>query len=90
MEGVKKKRGLYANFCSYQFVRGASLVAQTKESACKAGDLGLIPGGGRSPGEGDLLQYFGAPTPVFLPGTSYEQRSLVGYSPRDHKQLDTT
>ena len=30
----------------------ASLVAQTvKESACNAGDLGSIPGSGRSPGE---------------------------------------
>ena len=30
-----------------------------KESACSAGDLGLIPGSGRSPGEGNgnLLQY---------------------------------
>ena len=25
----------------------------SKESACNAGDLGLIPGLGRSPGEGD-------------------------------------
>ena len=32
-----------------------------KESACNAGDLGLIPGLGRSPGEGKgcLLQYSG-------------------------------
>ena len=32
-----------------------------KESACKAGDLGSIPGLGRSPGEGKgfLLQYSG-------------------------------
>ena len=32
-----------------------------KESACNAGDLGLIPGLGRSPGEGkgDPLQYSG-------------------------------
>ena len=32
-----------------------------KESACRAGDLGLIPGLGRSPGEGKgyPLQYFG-------------------------------
>ena len=31
-----------------------------KESACNAGDLGLIPGLGRSPGEGngDPFQYF--------------------------------
>ena len=32
-----------------------------KESACSAGDPGLIPGSGRSPGEGTdyPLQYFG-------------------------------
>ena len=30
------------------------------------------------------------PTPVFLPGGSQGQRSLVGYSPWDHKELDTT
>ena len=30
------------------------------------------------------------PTPVFLPGKSYWQRSLVGYSPRGCKELDTT
>ena len=29
-------------------------------------------------------------TPVFLPGESHGQRSLVGYSPRDHKELATT
>ena len=29
------------------------------------------------------------PTPVFLPGESPGQRSLVGYSPWDHKKLDT-
>ena len=31
-----------------------------------------------------------ATTPVFLPEESHGQRSLVGYSPRGHKQLDTT
>ena len=30
------------------------------------------------------------PTPVFLPGKSHGQRSLVGYSPRGHKESDTT
>ena len=30
------------------------------------------------------------PTPVFLPGKSHGQRSLVDYSPWDHKELDTT
>ena len=42
-------------------------------------DMGSIPGSGRSPGggHGNLL-------PVFLPGESHGQRSLVGYSPLDH------
>ena len=38
----------------------ASLVApEVKVTACNAGDLGLIPGSGRSPGEanGNPLQY---------------------------------
>ena len=30
------------------------------------------------------------PTPVFLRGKSHGQRSLVGYSPWDHKESDTT
>ena len=41
-------------------MNGASLVAQmVKESACNAGDLGLIPGSRRSPGKGNgyPLQY---------------------------------
>ena len=29
-------------------------------------------------------------TPGFLPGESHGQRSLVGYSPQDHKESDTT
>ena len=29
------------------------------------------------------------PTPVLLPGESHGQRSLAGYSPRGHKELDT-
>ena len=30
------------------------------------------------------------PTPVFLPGESHRQRSLTGYSPQGHKELDMT
>ena len=67
------------------------MVAQkVKESACNAGDSGLIPGLGRSlgGGHGSLLQYFFFFlslslfffTPVFLPGELHGQRSLVGYS----------
>ena len=29
------------------------------------------------------------PTPVFLPGESHEQRSLEGYGPYGHKELNT-
>ena len=36
-------------------------------------DLGLIPGLGRSSGEGN-----GNPTPVFLPGKFHGQRNLAG------------
>ena len=52
-----------------------------KDSACNAGDLGSIPGLGRSPGKGN-----GNPTPVFLPGEPHGQRSLVGYGPQDRSQ----
>ena len=30
------------------------------------------------------------PTPEFLLGESHEQRSLVGYSPWGHRELDST
>ena len=52
-----------------------------KESACNAGDLGSIPGLGRSPGEGKGW----LPTPIFWPG---ELHGL--YSPWGRKELDTT
>ena len=51
-----------------------------KESSCNVGDLGLIPGLGRFPGEGK-----GLPIPVFWPG---EFHGL--YIPRGRKELDTT
>ena len=40
--------------------------SDNKESACKAGDLGLIPGLGRSPGEGNgyPLQYSDVENPM--------------------------
>ena len=46
--------------------------SETKGSASNAGDLGSIPGSGRSPGEGDRL-----PTRVFLgfPGGSADKES---------------
>ena len=58
-----------------------------KESACNAGDagnIGSIPGLGRSP------EIKWQPIPVFLPGKSHEQRSLVCYSSRSHKDSHMT
>ena len=48
-------------------------------------DAGSILESGRSPGGGP-----GNPNPVSLPGESYGQRSLVGYSPQGRKEMDTT
>ena len=44
--------------CYFNFQLGFPHSSVSKESACNAGNLGLIPGSGRSPGErnGNLLQ----------------------------------
>ena len=54
-----------------------------KESAYNAGDMGLIPGSGRSPGGGHgyPLQYSCLENP-------HGQRSLMGYRPWGPKKLD--
>jgi len=59
--------------------------SDSKESACSEGDLGLIPGLGRSPerGHGNPLQYSGLENP-------HVYRSLAGYSPWGCKELDVT
>ena len=56
-----------------------------KESTCNVGDLGSIPGLGRSPGggHGNPFQYSCLENP-------HGHRSLVGYSPWGLKELDTT
>ena len=50
--------------------------SEGKESACNAGDLGWIPGLGRSPGEGN-----GSPLQCSCLENPHGQRSLAGYSP---------
>ena len=59
--------------------------SEVKMSAWNAGDQGLIPGSGRSPGDGN-----GNPLQFLLPGESHGGRSLVGYSPWGRKESDTT
>ena len=56
-----------------------------KVSACNVGDLGSIPGSGRSPGEGN-----NSPLQYACLENSMARRSLVGYSPWSCKELDTT
>ena len=51
---------------------------------CNVGDLGSIPGLGRSPGGGH-----GNPLQDSRLENPHGQRSLVGYSPQGHKELDT-
>ena len=63
------------------------MVLVVENSPASAGDIrdaGSVPGSGRSIGKGH-----GRPTPVFLPGESHGQRSLAGYSPWGHREVDT-
>ena len=55
---------------------GLSQWLRGKESACSAGDAGLVPGLGRSPG-GSMATH----SSILVHGRSRGQRSLVGYSP---------
>ena len=50
----------FSQYIMYMCVYIQGLPLDSKESACKAGDLALIPGLGRSFGVGDVyqLQYF--------------------------------
>ena len=56
-----------------------------KASACNVGDQGSIPGLGRPPWRRKWQ-----PTPVLLSGKFHGLRSLVGYSPRGHRESDVT
>ena len=76
-------------FCVYIFYLwgfpGASAVKNVPAKAGDTEDVGLIPGSGRCPGEGN-----GNPLQYSCLGKSHGQRSLAGYSPLGHKELDMT
>ena len=59
------------NVCIYVYIPGPPRGCSGKGSSCQAGDVGLIPGSERPPGEGhgNSLQYSS--------GESHGQRSLV-------------
>ena len=74
-------------FCliHYYIPQVAQKVRNLPVSAGDTGGTGLIPGSGRPP-----WRRAWQPTPVFLPGESRGQRSLVGYSLWGHKESVTT
>ena len=61
------------------------MVKNLSANAGDAGDMGLIPGSGRSPGEGN-----GNPLQHSWLEKFHGQRSVAGYSPCGYKELDTT
>ena len=58
-----------------------SVAEMVKNPPANAGDSGLIPGSGRSPGGGQ-----GSPFQYSCLENPYGQRTLVGYSPWGHKE----
>ena len=86
----KKKRILLVAFANSHGINIAPAESfpggsDSKESACNAGDLGSIPGLGRSPGggHGNPFQYSCLVNP-------HGKRSLAGYSPGDRKESGMT
>ena len=59
--------------------------SEVKASASNAGKPGFDPWVGKTPWSRKWQ-----PTSVFLPEESHGRRSLVGYSPRGHKESDMT
>ena len=72
--------------CGEKSRGGASLTQwlHGKESTCQCRRRGFDPWVRKIPWRRKWQ-----PTPVFLPGRSHEQRSLVGYSPWGRKESDT-
>ena len=64
-----------------QMVKNPSVIQETQETRIRSGhvrDGGMIPGVGKSPGEGNGY-------PVFSPREFHRQRSLADYSPWDRR-----
>ena len=68
-----------SHFEKVTVIPGFPCVSAGKESSCNVGDLGSVPGLGRSPWEGEvyMLYYSGL-------------ENSMAYSPRDRKESDTT
>ena len=81
----RKAEGTTDHVIQFLLPNGFPSGSDSQESACNVGDLGSIPGLGRSTGEGhgNPLQYSCLENP-------HGERSLAGYSPQGHKESDTT
>ena len=83
---IKTEAHIYI-ICNHEFEQKADENGGIlgKNLPANAGDMSLIPGLGRSPGEGsgNPLQYSCLENPM-------DRGSLVGYSPRGHKESDMT
>ena len=58
--------------------------SEVKNPPASEGNVGLIPGSGRSPGGGNGCKF------PFLPGKSHGQRCPMGYRLQKRKESDTT
>ena len=74
---------LYARYCSLciSYISGQNKTKSTSSTVCSncGPKMHSQPSWSKK----------GQPTAVFLSGKSYGQRSLVGYNPWGHKELDT-
>ena len=77
--------GTYLNIIKASYDKPASLVAQSIENLPSIQETQFNPWVGKIPWKRKWQ-----PTPVFLPGESHGQRSMVGYSPWGGKELDTS
>ena len=79
-----------ASLCPGVFRRwGFPVGSAGKESASSAGDMGLIPGSGRAPREGNGKSLLGSSS-ILAWEIAWTEVRLAGYSQWGHKKMDTT
>ena len=84
---LRKLKGSKELVLHERLKRASQVVLVVKNLPTKAGDMRFS----FDPCVGKILwRKAWRPTPVFLPGESHGQRTLVGYSPWCHAELDTT
>ena len=82
---VGASNGFALSFCYDYILLAISRWLSNKEPACQCRRCRFCPWVGKIPWSRKWQ-----PTPVFLPGKSHGQRSLVGYSPWGRKEPDMT